>query len=332
MDRLFHPLTPPAPHPFKEVALARKAMATRFEIVLYGDDPVNLRAAGEEALDEIDRIEDQLSFYRPGSEVSALNRRAIHQPTKVSPSVFRLLERGKALSKATDGAFDITVAPLLQCWGFVAGSGRLPDPDVLQRARSVVSMDGVELHPDHFLARFVKKDPRIEADVQVDLGSIGKGYALERAAEILRENGVTQAFLHGGTSSIVAIGSPPGEEGWKVALQHPAIPSSLLGTVTLKDTSLSVSGVHGKSFEAGGRWYGHVIDPRTGEPVEGALMAAVALPSATETDALSTALLVLGAAGLQRLAETWPEISARVIVPDANSEEGVSIHDYRWPE
>jgi thiamine biosynthesis lipoprotein len=153
----------------------------------------------------------------------------------------------------------------------------------------------------------------------LDLGSIGKGFALEKAAERLRDAGVTSGLLHGGTSTVYALGAPPDSNGWKVAVPKPEFaeqtialgatrlnePSGMekfLAVVPLKDEALSVSAVWGKSFAADGRVYGHVIDPRKGEPVEGALLAAVVLPSATESDALSTALLILGSAGHERLA------------------------------
>src|SRR5512146_1689726 len=108
------------------VTLARHAMATRFEIVLHGENPVALRAAGEEALDEIDRLEAQLSLFRPSSEVAHVNARAAHEPVRVSPSLFALLEQARRLTQESDGAFDITIAPLVRCWGFMGESGRQP--------------------------------------------------------------------------------------------------------------------------------------------------------------------------------------------------------------
>lgn len=275
-------------------------MATRFELVLPGEDPVRLRAAGEEALDEIERLEVQLSFYRPSSEISDLNSRAAREPVAVDPRLFRLLQRAKALSEATDGAFDITVAPLMRCWGFVGGTGRLPDPEELDAARAVVGMERVELDEEAFTVRFLAEG------VTLDLGAIGKGYALERAAELLVEAGVTSALLHGGTSTVVALGAPPDAEHWSIAIQHPTRPDEHVAVVPLRDESLSVSAVHGKAFEAEGRLLGHVLDPRTGQPVMGAQLAAVAMPSATDSDALSTGLLILGEEWLPTFQVRWP--------------------------
>lgn len=282
------------------VTLARHAMATRFEIVLHGGNPVALRAAGEEALDEIDRIEAQLSLYRDTSEIAHINARAAREPVRVTPPVFRLLEQARRLSEETGGAFDITIAPLVRCWGFMGGTGQMPSPKAVAAAREKIGWHLVELDPANFTVRFAREG------VMLDLGAIGKGHAIERAAEILRDDGVTSAILHGGTSTVHAIGCPPEGDAWKVAIERPvedsATPPPLLAAVPLKDESLSVSAVWGRSFQSGDKTYGHVIDPRTGQPAEAALLAAVVLPSATETDALSTALLTLGDAGLHRIA------------------------------
>jgi thiamine biosynthesis lipoprotein len=289
------------------IAVARHAMATRFEIVLHGGDPGRLRAAAEEALDEVDRIEAQLSLYRPGSEISQVNQRAAAGPVRVSPGVFRLLQQAQRLSAETAGAFDITVAPLMRCWGFMGGTGQLPDPARLAEARACVGMHLVQFHEADYAIQFA------QPGVMLDLGAIGKGYALERAAAILRELGVTSALLHGGTSTVCAIGAPP-EGDWKIALEHPLKPESI-ATITLRDEALSVSAVWGKSFSTADKTYGHIIDPRTGAPTQGAVLAAVVLPSATETDALSTALLTAGSAGHSQIASLRPGMRTLILTP-----------------
>jgi FAD:protein FMN transferase len=291
------------------VALARHAMATRFEIVLHGKDPIALRAAAEEALTEVERLDAQLSLYQPASEISFINMRAAHEPVRVEPRLYALLTRAKRLQQETGGAFDITIAPLMRCWGFMAGGGALPDATEIAKARAKVGMQWVELNDKEFTVRFLREG------VMLDLGAIGKGHALEMAAEILREDGVTSALLHGGTSTVYAIGAPPGEEGWKIAIEQPdseigaderssaaGVANPVLAIALLRDEAMSVSAVHGKSFTAEGRTYGHVIDPRSGQPTQGAALAAVVLPSATETDALSTALLTVGLEGHDTIA------------------------------
>ena len=295
------------------VQLARNAMATRFEIVLHGEHPAALRAAGEEALEEIERLEGQLSLFRPTSEIAHVNALAARQWVRVSPPVFALLEQARRLHEESGGTFDVTIAPLLRAWGFLGGTGHLPRPEDVAAAREQVGMSLVQFDAEDYTIRFARPG------VMLDLGAIGKGYAIERAAELLREAGVTSALLHGGTSTVYALGRPPEAEFWKVALDNPSAgapagapspsdqpPSPTLATVPLKDEAMSVSGIRGKCFEAEGRILGHILDPRTGAPATGALLTAVVLPSATETDALSTALLTLGPAGHERIGQLRP--------------------------
>lgn len=285
------------------------AMACRFELVLHGEDAVWLRAAGEEALEEIGRLERQLTIFDSASEVSRLNARAAQEPVRVSMALFRLLERAKALHQETDGAFDLTIAPLMRAWGFFRNSGHLPDPDLLDDARARTGMDLVELDASSCTVRFQK------TGVMLDFGAIGKGYAVDEAIRVLLEAGVERAFLHGGTSTMYALGTPPDEAAWKVAIPRPDSDDEPLAVVELQNESLSVSAVWGKAFEAGGRTYGHVLDPRLGRPVDGAVMAAVAAPDAIISDSLSTALLVEGV----RL-QLDAEYRALTIVPVENKD------------
>ena len=301
------------------VTLARLAMATRFELVLHGNDPVALRAAGEEALDEVARIENQLSLYRPGSEIAQLNARAAQKPVQVSPELFALLQHAQRLYVETDGAFDITIAPLVRCWGFTDNQGKMPSAEAVAKARENIGMELVELDASRRTVRFVREG------VMLDLGAIGKGYAIERGAELLRTNGVASALFHGGTSTVCAIGHPPEGEAWSVAIEKP--PAALgevsfpeLPLVPLKDQSLSVSAVWGRHFQSEGKYFGHVIDPRTGQPVDAAWLSAVVWDSATETDALSTALLTLGLGGLETLTQSRPKLKALLVTRAGNLE------------
>ena len=318
-------------------------MATRFELLLCGHNPPRLRAAGEEALDEVERLENQLSLFRPASEIAHLNARAAVEPVRVSPRLFALLLQARALTEATGGAFDITVAPLVRCWGFIDGPGHLPDAEQLAKAREVVGMHLVQLNESDLTVRFAR------AGVMLDLGAIGKGYAIDRAAEILREAGVTSALLHGGTSSIYAIGSPPNADYWLVGIENPFARGHPLGGeedrkaaersawssvpplagVPLKDESLSVSAISEKFFDAGGKTFGHVLDPRSGEPSSNALLAAVVLPSATETDALSTAFLTLGPFGSSLISSIRPTARSLVLHGSKNrldvTTNGISV-------
>jgi thiamine biosynthesis lipoprotein len=312
------------------IQVARNAMATRFEIVLHGNDATTLRAAAEEALDEIQRLDRKLSVYQPDSDIAHINARAAHESVRISPELFRLLENARDLSQKTAGTFDITVGPLLKLWGFMGAEGTIPDEHELEAARAVVGFDKVLLDAEEQSVRFTRPG------VLVDLGSIGKGYAIDRAAEILREAGVESALLHGGTSTSYAIGSPSVEStseqnptgSWKVAVEYPNGESAELSVAELRDAALSVSAVWGKSFTRGGTTYGHVIDPRSGQPTQAALLAAVSVESAADTDALSTALLVLGHEGHAQIRKLFP--AAKLLtVSDKDGKRTVESRDFR---
>lgn len=290
----------------ERLTLARNAMATRFELVLLGNDPVHMRAAGEEALDEISRIESQLSIYQPSSELARVNRQAATEPVRVSPPVFQFLQTCATLSELTGGRFDISIAPLVRCWGFMRGNGSRPSAEQIAETRQKIGMDLVELDAKNSTVRFAWEG------MMLDPGSIGKGYALEEAAKILREANIENALLHGGTSTICAIGCDS-EGPWKVAIEQPdPAPngaSQALAFVALRDSALSVSAVWGKSFEIDGQTYGHVIDPRTGWPAEQALLGAALIRSAMNSDALSTAVLLAEPEDLPELELNFPELS-----------------------
>jgi len=275
-------------------------MATRFELVMHGENLASLQAAGEEALAEVTRLENLLSLYRPGSEIAQINFRAASAAVQVSPEVFALLERALKLSAETEGAFDVTIAPLVRCWGFMGAGGRMPTAEEIAVARAVVGWDKVALDAQNRTVRF--RQP----GMMLDLGAIGKGYAVASGVEILREAGVTSALFHGGTSTVGAIGHPPDAAVWKVAVAVPGQNDQLRQEFYLRDSALSVSAVWGRMFQSEDKRFGHVIDPRSGQPVSETILAAVELPDATETDALSTALLTLGATGLAKIAALRP--------------------------
>jgi thiamine biosynthesis lipoprotein len=292
-------MTDPTSTPFPGVRLARPAMATRFEWVLWGQPLERLRAAGEEALDEVEALEAALSRYRSPSDIGRVNAGAAQGPVRVAPGTFRLLQRCRDLSAATQGAFDITVGALLRVWGFVGGTGQRPSPQALAEARAASGWERVHLDPDTGSVAFERPG------VELDLGAIGKGYALDRAMDLLHEAEVPHALLHGGTSSIVTRGMAPNGQSWRVGL--PGRPGAeTQESISLRDESLSISAVWGKAFTEGGEELGHVLDPRTGEPVRRARCAVVVGPEAAVSDALSTALLVLGPEGRPLIEANMP--------------------------
>ena len=267
------------------IRLAQRAMACRFELVLEGEDAPRLRAAGEAALREIEWLETRLSRFLPASDTSRINARAATEAVPVEPWLFDLLKRCRRLHEHTNGAFDLTVGPLMQAWGFYGDGGRVPDADALAEARRRAGMRLVNLDEAQRAVRFAREG------VALDFGAIGKGYAVDEAIHILREAGVERAFLHGGTSTMYGLGQPADAEAWNVAIVDPGAADEPVAVVALRDEALSVSAASGKSFEFEGVCYGHVLDPRLGKPVRGAALAAAAAASAETADAVSTALL-----------------------------------------
>lgn len=266
------------------VRLALDAMATRFEVVLFGP-----RGAGEEALAEIARLDSRLSRFRPGSDVSWINAHAAHRAVKVEPALFALLRRATRLSDATAGAFDITVGPLMRAY-FEASA-------LVADARTCVGHQFLRLDARASTIRFERHG------MSIDLGAIGNGFAVDAAINVLRARGVTSALVHGGASSVHAIGRPPDQEAWRIAWAPRGGRARL---VELRDSAVSVSAVHGKTVGIDGRCCGRVIDPRTGVPTSASQSAMVTGPSSLECDALSTALLVLGTGWLPALRGAFP--------------------------
>jgi FAD:protein FMN transferase len=283
------------------VRVAIDAMATRFELVVVADGggAARARAIGEEALAEITRLEDRLSLFRPSSDIAGINGAASERAVKVEPALFSLLQRCVELSAACDGAFDITVGPLARLW---KNATAVPPAPALEEASQQTGWQHLMLDEARSTIRFAR------AGLTIDLGAAGKGYAIDCAIDVLRSHGITRALLHGGTSSVHALGAPRGEEAWRVGWS-----GDTGGDVfELRDGALSVSALHGRMFSSGGRDYGHVIDPRTGWPAEQSRSAVVTGPASFECDALSTALLVLGADWLPTLRARFPGYDGRV--------------------
>src|SRR5260370_6903293 len=195
-------------------------MGSTFTVVAYGEDRDQLQSAVASALEEARRLDQLLSNYRPESEWSQVNREAADHPVRVSQELFDLLAACVEDSRQSEGAFDITVGPLMKTWGFYKGSGRLPHRAEIRGALATVGHQGLILDPKNQTVKFAKKG------MDMDPGGIGKGYAVDRLAGILRENGVRSALLSAGGSSIYAIGTPPQQPpASKLPTQHPRNPS-----------------------------------------------------------------------------------------------------------
>jgi FAD:protein FMN transferase len=262
-----------------------------------------------EALDEIDRIDRLMSHYRCDSPLSRLNREAANGPVTVEPELLDFLAECLRWSRESDGAFDVTVGPLMKAWGFFRDDGRIPPEDELARVREVVGYRHVALDREAGTARFDRPG------VELDLGGIGKGYAVDRAVEVLRRRGVASALVNLGGSSVYGLGTPPGKKAWEIGIQDPTHPAKTAVTVPLRDRALSVAGGYERFFEKDGVTYSHVMDPRTGRPVQGVLSVAVLTGSATAGDALDNVLFVLGPRAGRAHLGRLPGAEALVFLP-----------------
>jgi thiamine biosynthesis lipoprotein len=255
------------------------AMGSTYSLVLYGQDRARLEMASEDAFEEVRRLDRLLSNYRPESEWSQVNRYAAERPVKVSAELFHLLSDCVEYSRQSEGAFDISVGPLMKVWGFYKGSGHLPQRAEVLEGLKKVGYRNILLDASNKTVRFAREG------VELDPGGIGKGYAVDRMVDILRRDGIGSALVSASGSSIYALGAPPGEAGWKVRIRDPKDEAKTVTEVTLKNESMSTSGSYEKFFWAEGKIYSHIMDPRTGYPSTGMLSASVITPLTLDSEA-----------------------------------------------
>lgn len=288
-----------SPAPTYLLELARDAMAVEFQVLLNAGEHNQAPQSAVAALDLLEPLEAQLTVYRETSEVSRLNLSARSREVVVEPRLFQLLQLGQRIAHDTGGAYDLTSGPLSKLWGFYRRQGRLPTEAEIADTLEHVGYQRLALDEANCTARF-------HADsMEINLGGIGKGYALDRMAELLRADAVENFLLHGGQSSVLAYGSRAGasseQPGWTVGLAHPLRPEVRLAEFRLHNQALGTSGSGTQFFHFQGQRYGHILDPRTGRPAAGVLSSTVIAPTAAEADALSTAFYVGGIA----LAESY---------------------------
>jgi thiamine biosynthesis lipoprotein len=293
-----------------ELTMRRRAMACEFSVV-FSAGVRRAVEAGYAALEEVDRLEDKLSIYREESDVSRLNRLFGCATVRTDAELYQLLRWAARLSEATGGAFDAASGALVKSWGFFRGPKRAPSE--AQRTAALAASGWTHLIFDDS-GQTVAAD---RADVELNLGGIGKGYAIDRGLHVIRtEYGIGSALMHGGQSSMKGIGAPHGEpRGWTVAIGDPLRPGRTVARVRLRDRALGTSGADHQFFVEGGRRYGHVLDPRTGWPARGLFSASAIAPTAMEADGLSTAFFVMGIEATRRFCETRPGVGAVLVAP-----------------
>lgn len=319
-----------APESGPTIRLGKPAMACDFDVIL-NPGPVGRLDAASAALDVIDALEAQLSVYRPDSEISRINATAAGEWVPVESRLFELLLLARRINQETAGGYDITTGPLIALWRRCKAEYRLPTDEEIAAGLRLVGMSQVEFDLERQAVRF--PCPGME----FNLGSIGKGYALDRAAETMRSQGVNDFLLHGGLSSLLARGPHHELRGWPIGISNPLFPDQTLATILLVDSGLSTSGSNIQYFRLDGKRYGHILDPRTGWPVAGldSLSATagtapstdarlesetlglasvtVLAPTAALAEALSTAFFVIGVENAREYCHNHPEIKALLI-------------------
>ncbi len=265
------------------------AMGATFSVVLYGSDQKSMNQAVDAAFAEAHRLDDLLSNYKPASEWSRVNREAAAHPVVVSPELFQLLSDSLDYSRASEGAFDITVGPLMRAWGFFGGTHHVPSSIELHDALEIVGYKHIQLNTSAHSVQFDR------AGVEIDPGGIGKGYAVDRMVDILRARGFRNALIAASGSSIYGLGNPRDEaRGWAIDIADPWEHRNNAGQVFLKDMSLSTSGTYEKSFRLNGRRYSHIMDPRRGAPAEAAVQVTVLAPRAIDSEVWAKPYFVQG--------------------------------------
>ena len=287
---------------------ARRAMATTFEVILPFATPAAHDLA-QTALAEIDRLEGQLTVYRDTSEVSRLNARASHHPVRVEPNLFELLMLAQRIHRTTEQAFDISVGALIRAWGFFRREGQVPTPEERAIVRERIGMQHVVLDAQRHTVAYQR--PGLE----INLGSIGKGFALDCAAPLINAPNV---LLHGGHSSVLARGNEsPTAHGWTIGISDPDRPQCRRGLLHLYNRGMATSAATHQFFVYEGKKLGHLLDPRTAWPAQGMLSATATAPTAAEADALATAFFILGVEKAREYCERHPQIGAALIAADS---------------
>jgi len=309
-------------------------MACTFEIMLIdGRERNELVDIGNVALDEIERLDGELSCFRPTSEVSFLNAEAARRDVVVGPELFEILSAAKQVWRETQGAFDVTAGSLIELWRTAERTGTAPEQSVIDEALRWVGMQYVALDEEMHAVRYVPDQsatlrPAQDADrslhtarcgIRINLGAIGKGYAVRKAASILREYDVSSALVSGGGSTIYGFGGGPDGDGWHVGIRHPSRLDERVAEIVLRDQAMSVSGGPAQRDRDVEETYEHIIDPVTGMPAESqAASVTVITEDAMISDALATAFYLRGRAWANRYCASHPETRAVFVDEDGN--------------
>jgi len=285
---------------------SHKAMATIYEIFIVQEDASYAQQAAYEAFFELDKLEQELSRFIENSDISRINNLPENQSVRIGLAAFECLECSAQIYKETDGAFDITMGPLLKCWLNKDKTVRIPSEKELEFARQHTGLNLLQLDENEHTVT-VHASP-----LHVDLGGIGKGYAVDKLVELLRDWEIDSALIHGGASSVFALGAPPGTKGWPLTLSRPLNPKQTLMRLNLRDQALSGSGLQKGQ---------HIIDPRSARPVQGNRAAWAWAANAATSDALSTAFMIMSPDEVEKYCSRNQDVLAMILTEEEGREE-----------
>jgi len=295
----------------------RYVMGTSVQVRTIGGDEAASRAAIDEAFASFAEIDRLMSNYREDSELALVNRRAAAAAVGVTDATFSVLDAARRVSAASNGAFDVTVGPLVRLWGFHDKTPHLPTAPELAAVRPLVDYRNVILDPHGRTVHFVRQG------VELDLGGIAKGFAVEVAAGVLRRRGL-DGFIDAGGNQYL-LGTPIGKKTWTIGIKNPDRPDRVLGAVETGEISVSTSADDSNFLVANGRKYGHILDPRTLEPSNGALSATIFSRDGTLADAVSKAAFILGPDRGLALVDSFPGMSAVIAYRRSDGTIGVAV-------
>ncbi|MDZ4804635.1 MAG: FAD:protein FMN transferase [Candidatus Eisenbacteria bacterium] len=285
-------------------------MGTTCEVRLRIADSHLARRGFDTAYRELALVDSLMSLYRPSSELVRLNQTAVDSMVRLSGPTWDVFAASLTMARESDGAFDITVKPLMDLWGFYRRAGHRPTPTQVDSVRSLVGWQRLVVDMERRGVRYGA------AGMALDFGGIAKGYALDRAMAAVESIGIEDALIDLGGNIIARGSAEPGTCGWPVAIRDPAQPDSIRSVLRLTNEAVASSGGYEKFVVLDGITYGHIMDPRRGEPVTGVLGTTVLAPGAMLADALSTTLFVLGSRAIEWLARNHPGVDAMVTIPD----------------
>jgi thiamine biosynthesis lipoprotein ApbE len=291
-------------------------MGTTFTITIDGF--ADARQAAQAAFEEIRRIDRLLSTYKDDSEISEVNRRAATEPVPVGKDFWVVAMASRSYHELSEGCFDPTVHPLMQAWGFRKREGRLPASGELEKIMPLVDFGSVSLDDSSRTISFRQEG------MALDFGGIAKGYAVDRAIEILKGLGVARAIVDAG-GNFYGLGTPVAKEKWEAGIRHPFRRDEIIARLPISDVGAATSGNYERFFEIDGVKYCHIMDPRTGWPVPEMLSATIIADTAMAADALSTSVFVLGEEKGMELIERLPGVEGMLIVQDTDTANGFRI-------